>query len=173
MSFLFFNVMAFKWKKLLTVTITTSTNYRPCMYSCLVRGRYPRACCCWRAWCFRWGYMPRILALLLTPAHNWATSWNGFKRTRAILYLWRPTRFHFQAWDVSYRWWSSGLRAFAFSGGKGHAKLGSRTYQNLWIAMSQSTDQILTRFLGVKCSSFQALSRAMKFGKCVCVCVEG
>ena len=36
--------------------------------------------------------------------------------------------------------------------------------------MSQSTDQILTRFLGVKCSSFQVLSRAMKFGNCVCVC---
>ena len=87
---------------------------------------------------------------------------NGIDRTRAILYLQRPTRFHFQAWNIGYVWWISGLRTFAFSGAIEHAKLGPRTYQNLWIAIFQSTDQIPTHFLGVKCSIFQALSSAMK-----------
>ena len=87
---------------------------------------------------------------------------NGIDRTRAILYLRRPTRIHFQAWNIGYVWWISGLRTFAFSGAIEHAKFGPRTHQNLWIAIFQSTDQVPTHFLGVKCSIFQALSSAMK-----------
>ena len=87
---------------------------------------------------------------------------NGIDRTRAILYSRRPTRFHFQAWNIGYVWWISGLPTFAFSGDIEHAKFGPRTHQNLWIGIFQSTDQVPTHFLGVKCSIFQALSSAMK-----------
>ena len=87
----------------------------------------------------------------------------GIDRTWAILYLRRPTRFHFQAWNIGYVWWISGLRTFAFSGGAiEYAKFGPRTHQNLWIAIFQRTDQVLVHFLWVKCSIFQVLSSAMK-----------